>query len=205
MNNTNLNFKTILVQNTQLNENQKQKISEELLERIILQYTMQMDPFAPLSKLLPEHWNNIFFTAIKRNMFKKYCILHSNGKKQFIWKLSINPNAMIDGYINIAILAKIIREDAIELCKFIWRKNRWGNPYSISHKTINLHNPHEKADESCKNFIGRGHNLLSNLISDSAKREYILRQIYNYGMNLYNYGYEKALKDIANGYKSINQ
>jgi hypothetical protein len=96
---------------------------EKLIWEVIKKYDNRRNIYEPLSKLLPNYWNDTLLRSIKNVMFVK-CLTPYTPRP--VWELDVDDKGVKQ-------LAKEVMEEEISLRKLIWKKNNWGYPYKSEH------------------------------------------------------------------------
>jgi len=108
-------------------QEQYQKKVKKFVEGIYKKFISRRHVFEPLSKILPNYWNDIFLRAVKETMFKRISV----KENLYVWTL--DPSLVPWNASRIA--KKIICYEK-DLRRQVWYKNGWGDPYKPEHKPI---------------------------------------------------------------------
>jgi hypothetical protein len=106
-----------------LTDQNYQKKVEAFVVKVSGKYINRKNIFGPLSEILPNYWNDIFLSSVKKIMFKRvFVIPASTAEAQLIWVVKDPARGTVK-------IAKEIIEYERLLKKMIYRKNDWGDPY----------------------------------------------------------------------------
>lgn len=111
-------------------QNYQRKV-EHFVVKISTKYVNRKNIFEPLSKILPNYWNDIFLSAVKKIMFKRVYVIPANKAEiepQLIWVVKDPSRGTVK-------IAKAIIEYERLLTQLIYRKNGWGDPYHTTPTT----------------------------------------------------------------------
>lgn len=108
-------------------QNYQRKV-EQVVKKVSMKYVNRKSIFEPLSKILPNYWNDIFLSAVKKIMFKRVNIVPACSLNSIlIWVIKDPARGTTQ-------IAKAIIEYERLLTQLIYRKNGWGDPYRIQSK-----------------------------------------------------------------------
>jgi hypothetical protein len=173
-------------------QEQYQKKVEEFVEEVYKEFITRKDIFEPLSKILPNYWNDIFLRAVKSIMFKRISV----KENLYIWTL--DPSLVPWNASRIA--KKIICYEK-DLRKQVWYKNGWGDPYRPKHKPI-VFEP-ENATNFKYKFYNAYWNKLAYYVPVEERRIELINAIINFANELRREGYGMGRNDEFKHQKTL--